>query len=308
MTCLSVNAYGQAIQQFENLRICYIGTTSKVRCFYTDPKIPSDLSKFPPKVREIHLRDLCNKSLISGLLSSKSKLGRSDLKLFYCGLPVDTSKEMAQYLDRGESEHYLLNLNRDENFSLVLDGYPKLAPFLPFLTLVNYSDLIRFFDCKIESGFFSRFVNIQKVVAGGPIDDKEQFVSFLKRCEHLFDLELKNAGLDQSTFYNQLPIHAPYLQELVIDEAQELDWKFALKLKYLEVFKTSQTASFSLIFKITHQCVRLRWFRLKFNGKLLDIFCSENLEVEIQSSGKAVQFKSKRKLVRFLKKCSIFDS
>lgn len=308
--CFSSDKYEPAIQQFVNLSICYIGMTSTSE-YYVDPQIPSDLRKFPPNVQEIHLGEPCTKSLISGLLTSKKKLRRSDLKLFYCGLPVDTIEEVTQYLAREDSEdsdRYLLDFNHGENFDLVLDAYSKLAPFLPFLTSVNYSDLLRFFDGRIENGFFSKFVNIQKLTVAGPINDKQQFVSFLQRCKRLFVLKLKNAGLDQSAFYDRLPIFAPYLQKITIDEAQELDWSFALKLKYLDTFKVTQTVTFSLLLKLMRQCVRLGWIQLKFNGKLLNVSCSENLETEIESSGKTARFESKQKLIKFIKKCQIFDN
>lgn len=305
VTCLALNEYQPETRQFVNLRICYFGLTSKNE-YCTIHKIPADLLNFLPQLDQIHLRDICKKSLIPSLLSSKNKLKRSNLKLYYCGLPIDTTREMGQYLE--PEDDYLLHFNSDKKFDLVLDGYSELASILPFNTLVNFSDLVRRFDGQIENGLFRRFVNIQEVVVGEPIGDQKLFIWFPKQCKCLLDLELKRAGLNQITFYNRLPIHFPYLEQLKIEEEHELDLNFVPKLKWLRVFRATQAVSFSLISQTIRQCIRLYLFGLKLNNKPVDVFCLEHYEIRIKNADKEAIFKSKKKLLHFLKKCNVFDN
>lgn len=279
ITHLSALEFSEVFPQLANLKVCYLVDSER---------IPSGLLKIFPALQLLHFAR-CESTKVSALLSSKSKLRRTEFKLYHLGLPIDRPKldgdmdvhfdigYLAKYVDRFR---YKLNivlrkewasssLSERKHFRLLLSNYSRLPSQMPYNVFVNYRSLNRHFNGQIDRGFFSRFINIRFLNVEKPIGDQDQFLWFLRNCKQLEKLVIKNA-LDQK-LYDQLPEYWPSSSELAIEEAQKLDWKFLLEFKQLLRFTTGQEISLSLVTRAIQKFETLKYFEFQRHNRLVRI-------------------------------------
>lgn len=136
---------------------------------------------------------------VSGLLSSRDRLSRTDFKFYWRGLLIDTIEQLDNCPNNGSQ----LKIYQSKHFQLVLSNYSKLPSELLYNRFVDYTLLNRHFNGQIDRGFFRRFTHIRRLVINEPIGDQEQFVWFVRNCKLLEEFKVKNSGLDPMV-YDQL--------------------------------------------------------------------------------------------------------
>lgn len=133
------------------------------------------------------------------------------------------------------------------SISLQLQNYNSLIDRLPWVKRIDYNEVLRASDGHLPSDFFSRFGNIQYVLAHGHITDEISFLLFLTKCPNLRSLALLFVQINES-FYAHLP-KIYHLTSLRINAVMNdlIDYSFVPKLRYLNSLDTNQTLSFRFV-------------------------------------------------------------
>lgn len=263
---------------FPKLRCLYIWELESVVSRST-LSVPESVLKMFPDLQELHAFHQVQKQRASQILSRKTRNNRPDFKFYYHGIGFDSSDLWLAFAKNVKQDDKLV-LDTKFSFQLVLDNYTRLAPLLPTIIHVDYNDLVTFFDGQIdESEFFGRFVNVRSVSVSGKLDDLEQLIRFVGRCNKLTslkledtclnevngrgqlprlaqkclqitELELINTGLARTDFFeylHHLQLTESTTENLTIMEKTQLDLEFILKLKKLRFLKIDQPISYSQI-------------------------------------------------------------
>ena len=154
----------------------------------------------------------------------------------------------------------------------LLRNYSRLANLTTSIQLFNYSLYIDEFH-SVSIGFWSRFVNLRKVVISPRFNSSvEQFINFLKKCKLLNSLVIVGIVLDHSTFYANLYVYCPYLIDLAIETDQQSirDLSFVFKLNYLMYLSINRELTYSQYDELV-RTMKLKCFKFLLNRKSIEI-------------------------------------
>ena len=171
------------------------------------------------------------KHLLDQLLQQRRALGKHQLRIFFVGIELVDGKEIDEYgFESKNEEHFYL-----KNQQLLADN-------LAFVFKVNYTRLLE--AGQVPSDYFARFSGLRSVETDGRIVDQEHFFNFLKQLNRQLEvLNLKNAGLEQATFYDRLPKICGSLTNFLIKETEkrQLNYGFLSQLAELHLLHVHQT-------------------------------------------------------------------
>ena len=288
VTTFSAYLYQEDFRQFENLRVCYIHDFGCI-----DDMFPTDFLKLFPALHLFHCK-WTSKDFVSNLLSSKDRLKRTDFKFYLRGLQIKKIEKLEKVCPNDR-------FARNKHFKLLLAKYHQLPSAVPYNRSMNYTVLNRHFNGRIDRGFFDRFKNILRLLVTKPIGDQEQFAWFVRNCGQLQELTIEKAGADQS-LYDQLPDYCPRISKLQLNEKQELNLRFALRLKNLHDFKL-QDVPFSFARSAVCLLKKLKYkvkIGFTYKGQLGQIFLSD-VVFNFKISGETLDFDSRDKLIQHIK-------
>lgn len=206
------------MEKFQNLKYLY--------CF----ELESNASFLPKleQLKEIHLS-------FQGLretLRQKETYWLRNLKVYFCGLPLNNLTDLDGFLDDYDDfDYYYISLTK-ERFSRYVENHSRLADEIHAFRFLEYSEI----DAAISSGvpidFWKRFVNLSMILVEKPIHSKAipRFLQFLKDVENIASLSFKNS--QPQDLFDRLPDHCA-LQELTISGNEHLDLEFLFRLKDL---------------------------------------------------------------------------
>lgn len=118
-----------------------------------------------------------------------------------------------------------------------MEKYPKISPKLCIET-IKYNDLENFFS-QIPKSFIKRLVHLNSLIVD-TVKDPEQLKQFLINFKTLNFLKLKNIGLDQDFYSNDLVDCVPYVKILTIEDKNCTDFNFLLRLSNPNKFRIDQ--------------------------------------------------------------------
>lgn len=272
VTSLCAHFYGSALEPFQNVEYLE-GSSAGI--------LITDTLSILPKLKRLAFANRFEsiyesfefgienydqiKSLLGRLLRQRRALGKHQLKIFFVGLELVDGKAIDEYgFEMNEEQFYLKN-------------YPLLAENCNFIFKVNYTNLMA--AGRLPTNYFAKFANLQSVETSGRIADPDHFFWFLKQINRqLAVLSLKNSGLDQAGFFDQLPAICGSLTNLQIkedDEEPQLDYTFLAELDQLNLLRISQTLDLpstrSLLksFRVLKQLISLE---LRFNRVMFNIW------------------------------------
>lgn len=307
---LSLKFHTTQAYQFKRLEIYYLKIGE-----------PSDVLEKLPCLTALHIRTPLAKGTVEDLLDAKERLERPNFRFFYCGVPIDTTRQLTKFITdkAGIVWPSLLDLNEPANFRLVLVNYSQLPEFMPFLTCVNYNRLVAFMtalddlDDEIacfNPSFFRQFLNIREIHADKNVKEIARLLDFLKRCPNLRGLHLLNQDDFPQVEYNRMPENHPLLKAVSFTERTKADFDFLLRFFDLHSIVTSRGPNFQLVLQAFKKFRSLQSFCFKLESGEDIAICSSPLEHFITFAGKPkssprrLKFRDRLHLIRVLERCS----
>ena len=203
------------VKNLKNLKALYIGDDDE-----TD--IDSPFLSGLQQLKEIHLFMWNMRPVISELFEQKQRLGRSDLKIYFCGLLLNGPDDPAiNVLD----DHFDV---APEWLVCLAENRSRLADQIPLQSYIYYSG-IEGVAPGLEVDLLKRFTDFNKITVDRPVEDIERFLNLLKNCSNIALLWFK---CDQpQELFDRLPEHCA-VQSLSIDRPPS-DLTFLFRLKHL---------------------------------------------------------------------------
>lgn len=160
-----------------------------------------------------------------------NRLRHGDLKIFLCGIPLLTGKELEDHED-DKFAHFYINFHKDrQRFPILIQHYDRLEEGLNFATYIEHSERAAELFERDPQKFVRIFDNILVVNSQIAIDKPEQFFELLSRCNELEALSIAHSGLDQEWFDRLASLKT--LERLCIREEGKINLTFVRKLPKL---------------------------------------------------------------------------
>lgn len=198
------------------------------------------------QLQEIYLNN--DHSNLSRIFEQKHQYNRAELKIYACGVLMDRSNHPA--------------VNPPIFLSLVANAH-RLADKIPLYPELQYSAIQRVMP-GAEVSVMSRFVDLNKIIVDGPVENVERFLDLLKKFEHIVCLDFN--GTQPQQLFNRLHEHSA-VQTLTIRSAPS-DFQFLFRLKQVTqlILKCRQIDLF--IIRMVFQAMPFVYlFEFRFNGK-----------------------------------------
>ena len=275
------------LRKFSNLEI-YKSTTNGYREGTFDNDV---LLKLPAKLKQLHFEDYRFddlKDFARRFFRDRHRLDRSNLKLFFNGVELVNDRPLAEYRTNRLVEFYQKN-------------YQQMIA-VPWYLEVNYEQLIETYR-QIPHDFHSKFVNIQKVLAG-QIDNQEQFILFLRGCNNLSSLVLYQVSYLNQDFFDRLPALRNSLFRLELKELfdAEIDFQFISRFDLMAAFITNQHMPMRLALRTLEKVKFLNFFSFKHHRTSVEIskFSRKKLVINLKCGTAEWNFSDFHKLSKFL--------
>ena len=170
-------------------------------------------------LKEIHLQSSYN---VNELFQQKQLHGRTDLKIFLCGLLLDGPDDSAI----GS-----LDFRNESTFGRLAESSARLADEIPLHDLLLYEE-IEPVAPQLAINLLKRFVDLKSIRLFDRVQDVQRFLDLLKS----FDVvELSFNGGQPQELFDRLPEHCA-VQKLAIDAEDDHppeDISFLFRLKHL---------------------------------------------------------------------------
>ena len=203
------------MKKLKNLQFLYFSHLPR-----DDPTFLSSLEH----LKEIHL--LHNES-VGDLFEQKRRLGRANLKIYLCGLPINGPHDPAL--------HVYNNYLDEEWLVFLAENRSILADEIPFHILLDYEKIERVAP-GLEVDLLKRFIDLNEVEVYVPVRDTQRFLDLLKNCENISKLSF---SCDQpQDLFDRLPEHCA-VQKLTLCRApsdffnRPSNLAFLFRLKHL---------------------------------------------------------------------------
>ena len=243
------------LQSLKNLKVLHCST------FY---ELNDSLLSSLQQLKEIHLTK--KRTAFEQLHDQKRRNGRSELKIYYHGLCLDSPDDYPQFPD---TDGYPLLLQ--EHLRFMAANYSRLADALPLHRNIYYSDeAVR----QMPADFWPRLSNLSEIETWKPVTDEEQFLQLLANCPGVRSLMFNSS---QDLFWelclhpSSLKIQALFLEFTPDDPYRDLS--FLLELENL-IELTVWSINIKIVPKIFK---RLRFMRTLSLDDMRS--CQEPLEI-----------------------------
>lgn len=202
---------------------------------------------------------------IESIFKQKSNLA-TDLKVYLTGVEFENANKFDEFASLLEK----LTFRGSQEHAKVLFQFQNIGHLtcndLSFFSEVNYTSLLRASSNNLPADYFSKFFNIRYIKVTSKLAKPHQLMEFLRKCDYLKALDLKNASLSQAHL-DQLPdvcqISYFYLEEENWYAVASND--FILRFKLLIRFVTDQNTKglADLALQSFAELKYLRLFRFK---------------------------------------------
>lgn len=180
------------------------------------------------------------------ILKELFRLKKNDLEMVLNGVKI---KEIIKLEEFEEFDAF-----EDHRLKFQLMNYGELEDNLHFEYEMDYNELLSFLPNNRITTLFEKYTNIQIIKIFEEIQDEDQLINFIKRCNILYELRIYGSLVSQE-FYNRLPMISlltklftsgininfkfiemmPYLVELECRDILENENINLNKLKYLKI-------------------------------------------------------------------------
>ena len=230
-------------------------------------------------LRELHFQGPAD--VLNSLQEQQRQFARNQLRLYYFGLNLNSLTNFAGLESYGN--HLPATTVR-----FYSQNYGKLAPVIPFIRRINYSQLEQAFAGQVPSDFIGRFVNLDFLVIDKEIKDLRQLGNLLNKCIGLSSLSIRSARVSQE-FLDSLPVRFRVLKDLTVHQAPILNFEFLRKFEHLEMFGTDQSLPVELACELIAKFDKLKEFSfvgarerttvLRYDNGSQMIYTDEGLEM-----------------------------
>ena len=172
-----------AIQELKNLEYIY--------CRYASNFAPTFLSDLQ-LLKEIHFGDLKH---VQELLDQKQRDGRADLKIYLCGLLLNSPDDLVMTRS--------FRILRDETFAFLAKNPSRSADEILLVEYLQYES-IESVSPGSEFNVLKRLTDLDQISVFHPVQDIQRFLSILKNLDSIVCLYFH---CDQPELFDRLPEH-----------------------------------------------------------------------------------------------------
>lgn len=166
--------YEACLEEFENLKIVKFDSIDD-----EGDSLSENFLRYKPDIEEIHFGD---KSVFRELKKQREEFGLTKLKLFYLGLDVTNSTNLAQFDDC----HDELN---EARLKLYIENSSKMADRLPFEMEIDFSEVEPVYSL-LPSGFWKKLVYLDLIRITKRLNDESSLIECLKLVNVFGSLEI----------------------------------------------------------------------------------------------------------------------
>ena len=220
-------------------------------------EISDDFLANHQKLKEIHLNG--RYEAVEALHDQKRRLGRTELKIYYLGLCLDSA-----------GDHFLFRKELNEEILTYLsENYSRLAEELPLARCIKYGSEMQ---DLVPDEFWRRLIHLKRIVLMGRLNADtgvRNFLEFLKKFDHIPQLLLYTTN---QQLLDQLPAYCPVLsvQTLTIGILNlQLDFTFLFSFKNLLDLHLASTNP-ELFPRLFEELRFLRTFHFRYKPKGFD--------------------------------------
>lgn len=247
--------------------------------------------RFPHRVTFDDLRSLAYE---------RSQLKRTDLKIYFESVEVDSIREFNQLEDITSS------------LAFQIDNYKSLGEKVNLYSGINYNELMSLVGGQIPQDLYRKYSGIHRISVTDTVESQVHLYQFLKSFDYLTELNLEFDSLDQY-FCDRLYELTQLTKVTVTNRSKSIyNYDFLLKLKLLETFST--TSDSPLLFDLALELFRIsrdfQYMRFHFHTKRIEIekcvklkkykLCYRNQFEQILCEETEPDYKG---LVRLVQKC-----
>ena len=177
------------------------------------------------KLKEIHTNEPDD---VSELFEQKQRLGRTDLKIYLCGLLLNGPHDPAI-----NALPHSLDFLREEWLVCLAENRPRMANEISFYNFLFYEEIKKLVP-DLQVDLVKRCPDLNKVTVYNPIENIQRFLNLLKNCENISDLSF---SCNQPQYlFDRLPEHCAVQKLTFYRPFFNPDFLFRLKhLIYLDI-------------------------------------------------------------------------
>ena len=218
--------------------------------FTRSSEIDSTLLSDLDQLKEIHTMDR-----VRNLLEQKQLYGRTDLKIYLCGLLLN-----------GLDDQTIRSFNpnfMNETLVQLAENQSRLAAWIPFHNYLDYSAIERVVDPEMAIDIVSRFSDLSHFIVYETVRDIERFLGLLKSLPNIVELSFRNA--QSQDLFNRLPEHCA-VRTLNMNKAP-LNLGFLCRLKQLNYLDVRCSLDTQMIRKLFDELLFLSSLLFRCNNK-----------------------------------------
>lgn len=271
---IEVEYFNESLEHFSSLKI--------FKCDSISLEDYDLLLNLPSSLEQIHFyfyENLENymAEIVTPILTHRLILKNlENVSVYFRGIKLVNNKSITDY-----------GFEEENDLRLVIENFDQIKGTLPWITKINYDELIdEPENLANEPLFFYKFNNIQEIEISRAID-QNQFLCFIKNFSNLISLKLKNTSFNHH-FYNKLPCLCALLERFQLIEKKEvkIDFEFILKLFLIQKVKINRFLSIDLAMKIITKSKFVKEIEFELNENLVYLKKMNKSTFQIESANK----------------------
>ena len=254
------------VKKLKNLKVVYIGNGST-------EGIDSTFLCSLQQLKEVHIND---PNHVWGLFEKKQQSGRADLKIYLCGLLLDSPRDPAV----NAFQHSFFGYPSKESFKCVTENPSRWADQIPFYRSLDYSNTARV-PLDLEVDLLKRYTHLNEIRVDRPVEDVERFLNLLKNCPNI--VEFKFVCDQPQDLFDRLPEHSAFQRLTLGNPPSDLDFLFRLKhLIYLELHWSIDSEAVRRAFE---ELPLLSSFSFRYGQKMPSIEIDQSKQFQVSVNG-----------------------
>ena len=238
------------VEMLKNLQCLYVNSVWDIHLTFL-----SSLQQ----LKEIHTN---HPGDVEELFEQKQRYGRTDLKIYICGLLLNGPDDPAI---NAIQDCYPDNL-AEESLAYLAENSSRLADQIPFYRSLRYS-AIENVTPGLEVDLLKRFTDLNMVCVNGLVQDPQRFLDLLKNCKNIVVFEFD--GDQPQDLFDRLPEHCA-VQKLTLDRPPS-DLDFLFQLKHLIFLKIDWSIGIETVRRAFEQLPALSSFKFRYDQKKTSI-------------------------------------
>lgn len=263
------------VQQLKNLRYLFISRQLE--------EGSRSLLAALKQLKEIHLND---REIVPDLFEQKRLQKRADLKIFLCGIRIDSPKDPNRF-------------NCSTKFNFLVRNHSKLATEMPFHEYIYYKDFEDVSD-EILIDVLKRFTGLEAILIDQSIKNIPLFFECLKHVDTFVELIF---FCDQpQELFDQLPEHCASLR-MIIDCAPN-DFRFLFRLKKL-VSLQIRSIDLETACGVLKELDLLSQFKFTYNNSEIEIRIDKPNKLQVLTCGECKDFSDPDSAIEFVRTVAV---